>query len=97
MHPQLRQIPPSNSRSTIAVLSPSWAARIAATYPPGPEPRTMRSYVSGIMRSVQPLFPRGRGVGERGLQSIQDAREHALFIVENVTVPNAQDTKALCL
>ncbi len=31
MHPQLRQMPPSNSRSTIAVLSPSCAPRIAAT------------------------------------------------------------------
>jgi hypothetical protein len=31
MQPQLRQIPPSASRSTSAVLSPSWRARIAAT------------------------------------------------------------------
>jgi len=31
MQPQLRQIPPSCSRSTTAVLRPSWAARIAAT------------------------------------------------------------------
>jgi hypothetical protein len=28
---------------------PSWAARMAATYPPGPEPITMQSYLlSGI-------------------------------------------------
>jgi hypothetical protein len=31
MQPQLRHIPPSTSRSTIAVYSPSCAARIAAT------------------------------------------------------------------
>src|SRR3954453_16521279 len=31
-----------------AVFIPSWAARIAATYPPGPEPITMQSYCSGI-------------------------------------------------
>jgi hypothetical protein len=31
MQPQLRQMPPRFSRSTIAVLRPSWAARIAAT------------------------------------------------------------------
>jgi hypothetical protein len=31
MQPQLRQMPPMFSRSTTAVLSPSCAARIAAT------------------------------------------------------------------
>jgi hypothetical protein len=31
MHPQLRQVPPSSSFSTTAVLRPSWAARMAAT------------------------------------------------------------------
>jgi len=31
MQPQLRQMPPKTSRSTIAVFSPSCAARIAAT------------------------------------------------------------------
>src|SRR4029079_9849026 len=30
--------------STTAVFSPSWAARIAATYPPVPAPITMTSY-----------------------------------------------------
>jgi hypothetical protein len=32
------------SFSITAVFIPSWAARIAATYPPGPEPITMQSY-----------------------------------------------------
>ena len=31
MQPQLRQMPPRFSRSTIAVFRPNWAARIAAT------------------------------------------------------------------
>src|ERR687889_1601571 len=44
MQPQLRQMPPRCSRSTTAVLNPSCAARIAATYPPGPPPMTMMSY-----------------------------------------------------
>src|SRR6185369_14733873 len=46
--------------------------------------------------STWPLSPRGRGVGERGLlQSTEDARQDALFIVENVRVPETQDSKAL--
>src|SRR2546423_13278820 len=47
MQPMFRQVPPSSlSFSTSAVLRPSWAARIAATYPPGPEPMMMRSNLS---------------------------------------------------
>src|SRR3989442_10104653 len=55
MHPMCRQVPPTFSRSTSATLSPSCAARIAPTYPPGPLPMTMRSYASGIagMSSVR--------------------------------------------
>jgi len=45
----LRQRPPTRSFSITAVFIPSCAARIAATYPPGPEPMTMQSYEeSGI-------------------------------------------------
>src|SRR5260221_8652854 len=43
MQPQLRQMPPKCSRSTQAVFMPSCAARIAATYPPGPPPSTITS------------------------------------------------------
>ena len=43
MQPQLRQTPPTSSFSTNAVFRPSWPARIAATYPPGPPPMTTRS------------------------------------------------------
>src|ERR1700683_1282091 len=44
MHPQLRHTPPGRSRSTIATFIFSCEARIAATYPPGPEPMIARSY-----------------------------------------------------
>src|SRR5579875_443182 len=43
MHPTLRQTPPQYCFSMMAVLRPSWLARIAATYPPGPAPRTTTS------------------------------------------------------
>jgi hypothetical protein len=49
MQAEFRQRPPTRSFSTTAVFIPSWAARIAATYPPGPEPITTQSYAeSGI-------------------------------------------------
>ena len=44
MQASFRQRPPSvSSRSTIAVFIPTCAERIAATYPPGPEPITTMS------------------------------------------------------
>src|SRR5207244_7004054 len=43
IQPTLRHVPPRNSRSTQATFIPSCAARMAATYPPGPAPMTMRS------------------------------------------------------
>ncbi len=43
MQPTLRQTPPQYFFSMIATRWPSWAARIAATYPPGPAPRTTTS------------------------------------------------------
>src|SRR3954466_109039 len=47
MQPTFKQVPPrSLSFSTSAVLSPSWPARIAATYPPGPEPMITTSNFS---------------------------------------------------
>ena len=46
IHPTLLQTPPSCAASTHAVRSLRCAARIAATYPPGPAPSTMTSKVS---------------------------------------------------
>jgi hypothetical protein len=43
-----------------AVLNPSWAARIAATQPPGPDPTMMQSYSSVVIdRSVSAQETRG--------------------------------------
>src|SRR5437879_5233928 len=53
---------------------------------------------------MTPICPsplqRGRGSslqasGERGLQGTENARQHPLFIVEDVGVPEAQDSEAL--
>ena len=57
MQPRRRQVPPqpAGSRSTTAVRSPIWAARTAATYPPGPLPITVTSN-SPLAKSP----PRGR-------------------------------------
>src|ERR1700737_775888 len=47
MQPIFRQVPPSSlSFSIIAVFNPSCPARIAATYPPGPEPMMTTSNFS---------------------------------------------------
>src|SRR5262245_42600598 len=43
IQPTLRHTPPQYLGSTTAVFRPSWADRIAATYPPGPAPRTTTS------------------------------------------------------
>jgi hypothetical protein len=44
MQPTLRQVPPWVARfSTTATFIPSWLARIAQTYPPGPVPMTIKS------------------------------------------------------
>src|SRR3990167_290893 len=48
IQPRLRQAPPTLSFSIRATLAPSWAARIAATYPPGPPPITATSNLSDI-------------------------------------------------
>src|SRR5436305_10339009 len=48
MHPTFRQVPPRCSFSISATEAPSWAARIAATYPPGPPPITTMSKLSGM-------------------------------------------------
>src|SRR5579884_2135048 len=46
MQPTCRQVPPTFSRSTIAVRWPSCVARIAPTYPAGPPPIPTRSNAS---------------------------------------------------
>src|SRR6185312_13007316 len=61
MHPMLTQTPPSLSRSTTAVASPSWAARMAQTYPAGPPPMMMTSnWVATVVLSLL-VTPAGGG------------------------------------
>src|ERR1043166_5959737 len=50
MQPMLRQVPPKLPRlSTQALVRPSWPARIAALYPPGPPPMTTTSNELGMV------------------------------------------------
>src|SRR5579883_122198 len=44
MQPTFRHTPPRYSFSIHTTLAPSWAARMAATYPPGPAPMTATSF-----------------------------------------------------
>ena len=52
IQPLIKQVPPALSPSTITVSKPSWALRIAATYPPGPAPTT-----STLHLRVSVIFP----------------------------------------
>lgn len=55
MQPTFRQVPPRVPRpSTQVVFRPSWAALMAATYPPGPPPMTTRSCGAVRMEVVSP-------------------------------------------
>src|SRR2546430_3255055 len=49
MQPRTTHVPPRRCFSTMAVRAPSWAARMAATYPPGPPPITATSKRSGTI------------------------------------------------
>ncbi len=66
MQPTLRQTPPQYFFSTTATFFPSWEARIAATYPPGPAPSTTTSKsamfvsLSGAARRPDPASGRTR-------------------------------------
>src|ERR1700758_3747749 len=55
MQPMRRHVPPSSgSFSMQATFAPSWAARIAAVYPPGPPPRTATATsMAAMLRSVK--------------------------------------------
>src|SRR5690348_16468761 len=56
---------------------PSWAARIAATYPPGPLPMTMTSYESGTPEKPSgSLHPENHR--HHGADHDDDAAQHLL-------------------
>ena len=70
MHPQLRHTPPTFSRSTSSVRTPSCPRRMAAVYPAGPPPITIASYsLVFIVPSASALCDRSvapRSKKERG-------------------------------
>src|SRR3954454_12498224 len=70
MQPTLRQTPPQYLDSTTATLLPSWAARMAATYPPGPAPRTTTSKCG--MRTAYAWDRSGRRAGAEGRRKVTD-------------------------
>src|SRR3989304_6072089 len=55
IQPRFRQAPPTLSFSIRATFIPNWAARMAATYPPGPAPTTQRSN-SSLVVAIQILL-----------------------------------------
>src|SRR5689334_1146440 len=60
IQPQFKHVPPTTgARSTTAVRKPTCAARIAATYPPVPEPITTTSYSFAIYLSFFRIVERG--------------------------------------
>src|SRR5215211_7487493 len=66
MQPTRRHVPPSSgSLSMQTDLAPSWAARIAAVYPPGPPPRTATSHsiVLSLPQSISSVDPTGVPMG----------------------------------
>src|SRR3954468_2713096 len=100
MHPTLRQTPPQYFSSTIAVVRPSCAARIAATYPPGPAPKTTTSN-SAVMpdrlwgrpnsgRAVT-LYPRAVTSYPRAVTSYPRA---VTFLAQGATIAAAGGEKA---
>ncbi|MPM61935.1 hypothetical protein SDC9_108799 [bioreactor metagenome] len=48
IHPTFKQVPPTSSFSIITVFKPCFAAYMAATYPPGPAPITVKSHSSSL-------------------------------------------------
>src|SRR5665213_3679805 len=85
MQPTFTQVPPSVlSRSTHTVLSPSCAARIAATYPPGPPPMISTSgsrlSVMRFVRCEQSLDEHRRGILDQLLDPHE--KEHRLLPVD---------------
>ena len=67
MHPLFKHVPPKSLFSAITVFKPSFPARIAASYPPGPPPMTAQSY------SNSPSLATGAATGAAGAASAAGA------------------------
>src|SRR6476661_1773729 len=91
MQPTFRHVPPNSLHfSTRAVFNPSWPERMAATYPPGPEPMITTSNFSMVYSQSEPNAWRQRSKnvavkwqtvsrvakGKRSRKQSQTARRH---------------------
>src|SRR5690242_20108030 len=75
MQPILRQVPPKVPRLSMqALFSPSWPARMAALYPPGPPPMTTTSKLSLIHFSKFPPHRRSYILGENAARHVLPVR-----------------------
>src|SRR6267142_4772428 len=90
MQPMLVQVPPSAGlpsgvfqSSMQAVARPSCAARIAATYPPGPPPMTTTSNVCAMDSALQ-VEKETRRIFERFLD--RDQRQHRFAAVDDAVI-----------
>src|SRR5690606_25580894 len=78
IHPRLRQTPPNSPLSTRVTFRPSWAARMAATYPPGPPPttNTSTSFAKSPTTILPHLHHQQFWVLQELLQPTQEAGSH---------------------
>ena len=80
MQPTVMQVPPTRACSIMTTCAPSWAARMAAGYPPGPPPRTTTSHSIGLHSSI------GRSTCEGIVsQAKRPARKHGLACYARAT------------
>ena len=88
MHPTFKQVPPKVSYfSTKAVFIPNWAHLMAATYPPGPDPITITSYI------LLNIFNKGKNTTNNSLtRSVEFLNSmHFIFFVNRFTIFRSDD------
>src|SRR6516225_6194488 len=99
MQPTFKHVPPNSlSFSTRAVFNPSWPERMAATYPPGPEPIITTSNFS-IMHS-QPDPTAWRHVQKRNREiansvTSTETKAVAQAIINGPSIPVSRRDRAL--
>ncbi len=92
IQPRFRQVPPTSRFSTTAVLIPSCAARMEATYPPGPPPITTTSVVTSSFAIGEWSFGRGKSRKLSGCG--RSSRPHPLPTPRSPAVPQFRDCYA---
>src|SRR5947207_11217043 len=92
-----RQVPPSSlSFSMIAVLSPSWPARMAATYPPGPEPMIATSN-GGCSFKSSPYQSQRRGTEHKRHKRHKRHYVFCFFLCLLCSVPSSEDVEVFLM